>query len=414
MKNRLNASALYYVLFLSTIFGLLLGGMVLFSAADYQVNAQFEMESKLRDNADSGIAYAQIHFNELLGEDEVVIDLFGETIDTVILRTKKWGLMTIIQSEAVHGANKVKKSALAIPQFKKKLPNLFIPDRGRPLSLAGDTRIEGHVVIPKSGLKRAYIEGQNYTGGKLLYGTHEDAPRNLPEFDSSIWDFEELGQGEWQEWSSRTTDSINHPFDQSSIHFLSDGPLILENVYLSNNIVLEARDSIFIDASAQLSNVIIKSPIIHIASGFRGHAQFIASKHIRLEPDAILEYPSVLMIQEEQAVKGDQTSIEIGPNCQVLGAILLSALEPDFRNLPLLKIEEEAAVHGFVYSEGKTSLKGKINGHLYTEKFYLKTAASAYENHLLNARIENRLPEGFALINPFEQPKRLKIMKWLQ
>ena len=73
-------------------------------------------------------------------------------------------------------------------------------------------------------------------------------------------------------------------------------------------------------------------------------------------------------------------------------------------------IDKGAVVSGFVYCNGETELKGTINGAIYTQSFYLKTASSAYQNHLLNAEILNQLPEEFIPIPLLEVSNQIKIV----
>ena len=70
--------------------------------------------------------------------------------------------------------------------------------------------------------------------------------------------------------------------------------------------------------------------------------------------------------------------------------------------MPELIIEEEAEVDGLVYNKGKTQLRGTVNGSLYTSKFFLKTTSSSYENHILDGKVLNQLPNDFVCVDLFE------------
>lgn len=413
MKTKMAASALYYVLFLSVIFGLLLGGLILFSASDYRVNAVLDIEERLRDNASSGISYAQTHFKELKSGEMLELDLFDQGTDSVRLMYKKWGLLSVIECEAFHFTQQVKKSVLASPTETDVLPNLYLPDRGKPLSVAGQTRIEGQAYLPKAGLKRAYIEGQNYKGARLIYGSKQDAEKHLPPLSGDFGNDGVTASGELIDWEMRLSDSIQHSFSKNTLHFISDKAMRIDAVSLTGNIVLEAKDSVFISATSTLENVIIKSPIIYFESGFNGSGQFMASRRITLEEEVILTYPSCLSVYGDHLLGEANSQITIGQHASILGAVLMADQENDFRNSPELFIESNATIHGFVYNQGKTSLKGTVNGHLFTDKFYLKTPASTYENHVLNGEILNQLPAAFVLIRPLLSAEKMKIVKWL-
>ncbi len=411
--KKLKASAIYYALFLSIIFALILGGLILFAGFNKNFAARMEVQQLLINNAHSGLAYAQTNFKELKNNVPLQLRLFNTGIDSVVLRKQQWGAFTVIKSTANHRKTQHTKIAFYGAVQKASYPNLYMADNGRPLSLCGETRIEGNAYLPKAGVKRAYISGKNYQGSQLIYGNKKQAERSLPILESDFLTTVLSFQGPILPWNS-DADSVVASFADQPRHYVSDGSLSLQNIVINGQIIIEAKDSIFIGNTAKIDQAIIKANCIYIQSGFSGQVQVFAGQRVVLEEGVQLTYPSVVGVVEEKTPIGRSSEIEIASNAQVLGTVFLISKQPDFRKLPTLKIATDAEVDGLVYCQGKTELKGIIKGSLYTNKFYLKTASSAYENHILDGQLLDQLPEGFVVASLLDQTEELKQLAWLK
>ena len=227
---KLKSAAIYYALFLSVIISLFLGGMILFSSANRQFINQMDMQDRLMKNAYSGIEYGLANSQEMLAGKELELDLFEKGIDSVNLTKKTWGAYTAIQSTAHHKNATYSKLVLAGQLNEANAPNLYLTDQGRPFSICGETRIEGKCQIPKAGVKRAYIEGKNYTGKEMIYGSSSDAEKSLPkvnmEFTKNLSHFD----AEILDWEPQ--DSIVVSFSEPGEHYIGGSYITLEDIYL--------------------------------------------------------------------------------------------------------------------------------------------------------------------------------------
>lgn len=413
MNKKIQASAMYYALFLSIVIALVLGSMVLFSGMNRQFASMLEIEEILQDNANSGIEYAQANYAELENNNPVFVRLFQEGIDSVQLKKKKWGAFTVLESTAVHGKNSFTKISLAGQVSNNDDPNLYVADQGRPIAICGETRLEGKLALPESGLKRAYIEGKNYTGDKMIYGTEIPSSRNLPAVSEAFLNEVNSFDATVQPWDNEE-DSIQVSFTENAQHFISDQSVSLENIFLDGQIIIESKDSIYVSASAQLNHVILKSPVVYFASGFVGNVQVFATERVECETGVLLKYPSVVGLVEELFPTEKSAEIKLHEKSQIIGSVFLLSKNENFRMPVQLTIGKEAAIDGFAYCQGRTQLEGTVNGHLFTGKFYLKTNSSTYENHLLDAKITNQLPDEFVYIPLLKNDQALTRLSWLQ
>ena len=132
-----------------------------------------------------------------------------------------------------------------------------------------------------------------------------------------------------------------------------------------------------------------------------------------LKNKVLLKYPSVLGLIETLIPNEYSAEILIGAKSQVLGSVFAISEAPNFRMPVQISIDKDAEVDGLVYCQGRTQLKGTVNGNLYTQKFYLETPSSKYENHLLDAKILNSLPSDFVSVSLFENSNTLTQITWL-
>ena len=407
---RLKSSSIYYALFLSVIIGFFLGGMILFAGVNKRFESFIDKDERLRNNAYSGIEYGMANFQEL-GEENIEVTLFND-FDSVRLSKGSWGSYTVITSIAHSGALNKEKSVLTGKIGGTGSPSLFLVDQGDPLSVCGETRLEGKCLLPKSGIKRAYLNGRIYKGDRMVYGTQGVSESKLPAINETFLSNLKNTQGEVQHWTE--SDSIAQTFADPALQFIADGTISLKSNSITGHVYIESGDSIFIGADAELDQIIVKSRVVYIEKGFEGSLQIYASERIILEEGVHLLYPSVLGIIEETTPDGKSAEIVIDRNSQLIGSVL-EISESQSHNLQIqILIEQDARVDGLVYNEGSTQVNGTVNGSLYTKSFFLKLSSSGYYNHLLNATIKNDLPKDFVFIPIMESNEPLTKIQWLQ
>jgi len=409
---KIKASAMFYALFLLSIVSIVIAGLFQLSALNQSLEFKLDLETKLINNSKSGLAYAKSYFAEIPQNKSITVQLFDEGIDSVIVSKSNWGAYQILKSKAIYQSKSFTSLIMVGSKSKIKYPNLYLADQGRPLSLCGKTRLEGKCALPKLGVKRAYIAGENYQGKQLIYGNKRVSEKQLPKINNNLILNMNLVSGQKQEWSQEI-EFFKAPFDSSIVHYYSNRPIFINTQTFIGQIIIESKDSIVVSSSAILKDVILKSPKIIIEENFRGNLQCLATQKIELKEGVILEYPSVLGLVETKQTKA-VSEILLSENAQVLGSVFLLSEAPNFRQPVKLLINNKAVIHGLVYCNGETELKGKVNGTLYTQSFYLKTASSAYQNHLLNAEITNELPISFIPIPLLEESNQIKIIKWLK
>ncbi|MBI1286283.1 MAG: hypothetical protein GC178_01780 [Flavobacteriales bacterium] len=383
-RGRLSASALAYAVLISLVLTLItLALMMAFQLHSSRIADITDMHRSVR-NAESGLL--------LLLSDPTVAstsvlhkDLYGDRADSVRLERRTWGAFQVLRSTATCGIQTADLMVLAGSMVNDSVPSLILADKGKPLSLCGETRISGDCLLPKSGVKRAYIEGKNYVGRELIYGRQLQSPSSIgqvqvPDFSDHISsnletiDFEDLD-----------VLTVERSFSTPSLLIGSSEPMLLNGVNWSGNILVRSDTEIIIGWNSHLSRCMVSAPKVTIESGFEGDLQVYGDSVI-VEPNVRLDYPSGIYISEiKNAV------VSIGEDCTVLGQILVSSMEA-----PLVSIGSNSGIYGEVVNPGITELKGKVYGQLQTGGFVLRTPSATYENHLLDVVIGmEHLPRPF-------------------
>lgn len=404
----IRAHALYFTLFISLIIALISGSLVLGAYYYRTLSLKHTSEDRLLRNLQSGINLLLGSDDEYAADETHFIDLFGEEKDSLQLKIISWGLFDIGIVKSVSGKTFFQKVFLYGFKPADSQIALYLQDLNRPLSLCGNTKLKGTCYLPKAGVERAYIAGKSYVGSKLVYGEMKTSDNKLPELNKErLSRLTSLFKQSNQSSDIKTENSFFEP-----THIIQWSDRTVSDTILSGNIIIYANQHLTITPSAKLNNIIVIAPSITIESGFQGKSQFFAEDSIRVEDKVDLTYPSALGIIKKQASETRPT-ITLGENSMLQGFIFTTQQAYD-RSKTQISLNKDSYVLGQVYTDGYLDLKGKIEGSAYIHKFSLKTPASIYENHLLDATIDiEALPDYFISTALFATENQKGIMAWL-
>ncbi|MEZ0131020.1 hypothetical protein AB9T88_15125, partial [Flavobacterium sp. LBUM151] len=177
----------------------------------------------------------------------------------------------------------------------------------------------------------------------------------------------------------------------------------LSNMIFKGNFILRSEDSIRVKRNMVLEDVILIAPKITFEEGFKGTVQAFATKGIELEEKVVLNYPSVLCVYNESL---NESKIKIKKECRITGAVVLFGNNDTQIDKNTIEIDEEGLLFGDLYCSGKLMLKSNVFGSVYTNRFFLKTTASSYDNMISNIEINtSKRPDYFVSIPLFNTQK---------
>ena len=297
--------------------------------------------------------------------------------------------------------------------------SLYVADHDRPLSLSGDTYIEGNAYLPKSGLRSGFFGQQGFSRKKLIEGEILSSTKTLPPISPSFKEyFLQLGH-----YINDTTinfeelkeDSVVNSFDLPvRLIQLPKNGLLLNNI-LKGKFIVVSDSVINIEASTKLSDVILIAPYIHFNTGFAGSIQAFALDSITVEPDCNLRYPSSLVgLGRNEMLGNTGSTITLHNHCTVEGIVLALTGEGNSNIKPTIKIKQGATVNGLVYNDGYSYLNGKVAGAIFTHFFFEQRGPLSMENILIDATIvQSRWLKEANYFSIFTEGTRQKVMKWL-
>lgn len=414
----LRAGSLFYALAIAVIIALICSGVLLAASMNRIAMVNDVSSEELIRNANSGM--------EILLSDEMTgeLDLFGRGMDSVRLEKKNWGAFQIAVSTAHRRNQSFRLISMTGWQCDENdRTALVLADLDRPLSVSGKTELRGDCYLPEAGIKRAYIEGESYSGDKLVYGQIKKADRFLPKYNdslvkqiSALFSFSPGIQDSVLPYETfLTSDSIANSFLNPVLYIRSAQAISIGEKIICGQVCIISAKAIRVGENSHIENAILIAPQIFIEEKAEGQFQAFARDSLHVEKNVRLNYPSVLgLIADKNAP--ENAVVEFQEETFLAGQVFACTTSPDFRKHVLIRIEKKAVVYGYVYSSDLADLQGEIIGDLVCATFELKTNSAVYENHLLNAVIDRNKRSadftGSALVR--KKNDHAEIVQWLQ
>lgn len=414
---KLKAGSLQLTVFIMIIIAILLASFVLFVHTHNQFRAKTNFIIEATSNVNKGFDYAMTH--SIILNDTTLILIDDESNTSLKIHRGFWGSFEMVTSVSNIKKNEIKKIALiGGSQSLKNRIALYAQDNDVPLSLSGNTKIEGIAYVPSRVVSPSKIPNQPYINSEYIYGQTR-ASNKLPKIFSETKDhivstknkYLEVGPDKRLilELGETYTNSFFEPTKLA--YYRKD--IQLEETSIIGNIIIQSQTKIIVKQSAKLKDIILIAPEIEIQNGVYGNFQAIATKNISVDENVRLDYPSALILNEEQESNDvELSSIILQSNVLIKGMVLYLS-QPKINNYDVqLTVSDDVSVIGEVYCFGNLELKGTVFGSVYANNFIARAYSTNYQNHIYNATINaSKLPEEYVGLR-FENSKK-EIMKWL-
>lgn len=407
---KLRGTALLFTLVISMIICLIVGFVILIKELNTKYVLRAETEERVQYNCLSALHAAMNDSNFVQPNSSQLIDLYGQGRDSVRMIRRDWGMFEIFVSNAFSHGIRARKVALTALVGDTERIALYLTENGKPLSLCGQTELNGIVFAPQAGLRPAFIEGKSFVGTELVKGETRVSAASLPEFPMRYLK-KIIRSSAPADFQTDFPDHLSASFSDSTVYFSPQRKDILITRSLAGNIIIQCTDMVRIAAEAQLEDIILVAKKVIVQSGFSGNLQIFATDSIVVEDKVQLQYPSVLALLKSDREEADPTNkeIKIKGKSEVSGLVLV-----DDRGM--ISLSAESLVKGLVYSKGSVECRGRVEGSIFTNSFMLRTASGIYENHLLDTRISPKaLPAYFCYPVPQMNAgnSKKKLLKWL-
>jgi len=426
----IKAGSLFFVLIIALVISVLSSALLFISYYHQNEARHYEASLRLAANLESGISLVLARADISRAALDTTLDLYTGVKDTVTLRARRWGLYAygVVEAQAGRWKNQAaflygQRPAGAL------LAALYLSDLHSSLTVTGDTKITGTAYLPLAGIQSGYIEGKSYTRDSLLYGSRRTSGKTLPPLNIDyLSEISALLRGEdslalaegtslaaLQVAGSGTARVITRSYRDSALRIVSRDSLMLKKVTLKGNIILYAAQKITVDSTARLDGVILIAPQIMIGGHTRGAFQAFAADTLGVGPSCTLDYPSSLVLLKKPN-SPVESRITLGKNSILRGILLAAGLPPDVKKKPstsrapsstpitvappYVRIEKGATLSGILYCAGYLELQGTACGSVLTDHFLMRSPATTYENHLLDAVIDRTALDIHFLASP--------------
>ncbi len=422
-KLKIKGYSLLYAILIMLIVSITSASLIYSSYFNFLYSTYVINKNKVINNVNSGLNLLISKDSDIGIDESVEIELYEEEENNLVKLTRnQWGFFEIISSQASYKDFVFQKTALTTEKIIDNDIALYLADLDKELSLCGKTIIKGRCFLPKSGVKRAYVERKTFIGDKLIDGKKEVSDKNLPTPKQKILDcnYENFLTKYLQEskykilfFKEIENDSIITKFSDTTTIVYSKQPINLSNKIIIGNVIVISESNIIIDNNNTIEDAILSAPFIKIKRGFNGNMQCFASDSVSVEEDCLLKYPSAIGVINNSIAEYN-SRININKNSIIEGIVLLYKKNIKKNNMPVLSIKQDATIKGQAYSNGIVEHEGNIYGSVYCLKFLLGTRSSVYENHILDAVIDvSKRSKFYAGINYNEENSRIVILKWL-
>lgn len=406
--GKLKASVLANVLVVSTL--LLLGMLALVSFFDLSENGFYAWHQQEQQRAYMESAFTLYSQDSSLyergrGKDSCRYRLFEEDpASEVTFRRQMWGLYEVVTVENYNQSRKsVRLMGKGAPAFAGAV--LYLPDNGRSLALAGNTRISGKISYPGNGITYTQIRSAFFSGTPVEPGQLKKStayfPPVLPESREELERLMRLPvTGE-----VRNLCRLEVPFDEE-IAVLSCGEWI-SGTEFGGHIVLHNDKEIYIDSTCHLDQVVVTAPVIIVGDGFRGSAQLLATDTILVGDRVKLVQPSGLYLSGSNPDR----IVSIGKKSRLEGYLITEGPDKDQRRAQC-RIPSSAVCFGLVYVDGIAEVQGRVAGSLYMRESCWFAPEGYYSMVLYDAIVE----ENTGVVYPFwmEGPYERRCAGWAE
>ena len=415
---RVKAGALQFTMFITVVIALLLAGFVILVHTHKLFRANTHFVKETIGATDKGIHYMLSH--DIKPSDTILLN--DEDDRTLKVYADQWGIFTKLYSSSRIQHKTFKKIALVgASQPQTNRTALYLEDQNRPLVVVGNTRIQGDAYLPKQGVRTGNISGHSYYGSRLIYGktkTSKALPIPTREvfgaLDNIKSKIDRADQNQFLDLNKGKT--FQNSFYNAVNIVYSPTNVELRGVNLSGHIIVQSDTKITVDATTNLSDIMLIAPEIEIKDHTKGSFQALATKSITVGSHCKLYYPTALVLKEDKKnVKDSSTpeesaNIRIGKGTQLKGVVAFKGETKNYK--PQVFIEETVEVMGEVHCDRNVELLGRVYGSIYASGFVASQSGSVYQNHIYNGTIEvDRLPEEYVGLL-FEGSKK-HIAKWL-
>ncbi len=281
---------------------------------------------------------------------------------------------------------------------------LYYLDNRQSVTLAGRTELQGILYLPQNGVKYGRIGSENFSGRKISDQAIQYSRKDFPTLDSNVLNcFDSLWARERFLIPTRTPNKLVKPFYLGATEFIRIDDSEIYDCILKGRIILYA-DSIYIDSSCCIENLIIVARKIVVGKGTHISAQLFARDTVIVESNAELSYPSGVWCTKY---------IELQEQSEVNGYVMICTAKQQDQLSICYRQARMARLRGLLWVNGAAQVQGIIAGCVVIGRAIYYTTQGYYKDMFCDfTLLENSefgLPIGVGL-----STMRRKEVAWVE
>jgi hypothetical protein len=390
------AHSLLYAIYICLIVSIICGALLYFSNLFNQLNLYYNLQEELYIQNQSVLNFA-------LGNKTIPTEIEKDENSGIegSYETKSYGLLSLVLAKS-YISNDTVSSVHFVGARNRDKNAIYLTNLSKSLYYSGKVKLIGNNQLPSLFIETSYIN--NNLNQLIVKGENTVSEPLLPEINPDFKKIFQTVKSEKIKLSDveRLKDSLyyNSFFNVTKEIQVKSS---LGNIIFKGNFILRSEDSIRIKKNTVLEDVILIAPKITFEEGFKGTVQAFATKGIELEEKVTLNYPSVICVYNKST---EESKIKIKKGCQITGAVVLFGNTNDLIAKNTIEMDEQGLLFGDLYCSGKLMLKSNVYGSVYTNRFFLKTSSSSYENMISDIEINTgKRPDYFISIPLFNTKK---------
>ena len=387
---KLKGGALYIAIIISILISVVLSLFILLASHNIQAIQVQSSISQLELSLENGFELSKSAY--FLQENQNRWQKLPYNNDSIAVKKLQWGCYQLISVHAKNVHHRLYKTGL-FGCLATTDTALMVVEQNKPIGLAGNIKFLGNCYLPKAGIKTAYIEGTSFSDLNALRPFIKPAPNAIPEIDETFLKDIELTQSKLNQQTdslmSFIPDGLNQSFKLKTA-VVQQSSILLSSQTLSNNIKLIASNTIIVENTCQLNNVLLIARKIIFKKGFKGIVHAIAKDSIVTEDDCQFGYPSSFCTYNASSQNSTNLNVKgifFGETCCFQGS-LLAVNSKSSVSKSMIKLNKKFQLIGSAYSTNYCDIQGNIYGTVICESILLQTPSAVYENHLLNCLLD--------------------------
>lgn len=406
MKNKIKASVLPTVLFVSVLLLSLLLMLFFYTEIFVTLNELFHRERQNNYYIKSGqlLQSTDSLFYSKLDTQEGYVLLDNDNFSKIYVHKKDWGLYETV---SVLSYDKKQCETMLYGRTSENYYKaaLWVSNRKKNLDLAGTSELEGDIYV---GMDIYYsrVRDDFYKGGKIDPSRIKKNSTNLPtlisdkaKYINELFKQEDLTHLDYKNLPTNS-------FLDKTIKVFCSGTL--RDIRLKGNYIITGKD-LYVDSTCALKDVIIVSNSVVFGEGFTGNIQIFAKDSVILKNNVQLTYPSGIYVENSSSNK---PKIVFNDSSSLCGYVVMNlSHKSEVPNVPNLVQSQKSRINGLVYINGIAQISGEVSGAIYLKDSYYYSNEGYYSNIIYNLKVkrDSSIAYPILMVGPYEK----KMIKWL-